>query len=314
MLLTRVRRNILRLYAQKLIFMFVDAIDRVDPFTRPLHSIVRLYGHDEVVPGSATLFFVNEDGCAVTCKHVAELVMQADTIYQNFLNFQGERRAVAREKDAPRRIAQLEERFKLRADTLIRVRNSFVGCVDSFRDVSIDMHPTQDLAILRFNGYNRLLYTGHATFLRDTTRVKPGRSLCRLGYPFPEFTNYRYNPTTDDIEWTTEGRIASPRFPIDGILTRLLSDSNGIMGIEMSTPGLRGQSGGPVFDTNGLIYGMQSATRHLHLGFDIENREVMVNNRRTKVSNYPFLNVGQCVHVDIIKAFLRERKVRFYEG
>ena len=294
--------------------MFVDAIDRVDPFTRPLHSIVRLYGHDEVIPGSATLFFVNEDGCAITCKHVAELVTQADGIYQNFLNFQGERRAILREKDAAQRINKLEERFKLRSDTLIRVRNSFVSCVDSFREVTIDMHPTQDLAILRFKGYNRPLYRGYAQFLRDTSRVKPGRSLCRLGYPFPEFTNYRYNKNSDDIEWTTEGRITTPRFPIDGIITRLLSDSSGITGIEMSTPGLRGQSGGPVFDTNGLIYGMQSATRHLHLGFDIENRDVLVNNRRTRVSNYPFLNVGQCVHVDVIKAFLRERNVAFHEG
>ncbi|RYC67962.1 trypsin-like peptidase domain-containing protein [Spirosoma sordidisoli] len=294
--------------------MFVDAIDRVDPFTRPLHSIVRLYGHDEVIPGTATLFFVNEYGCAVTCKHVAELVAKADTIYHNYLNFQGERRSVLRERDAAQRISQLEEKFKLQSDTIIRVRNSFVGCVDLFSEVTIEMHPTQDLALLRFKGYNRLLYQSHATFLQDTSRVKPGRSLCRLGYPFPEFTNYRYNAGSDDIEWTAEGKVTSPRFPIDGIVTRLLSDSSGIVGIEMSTPGLRGQSGGPLFDTNGLIYGMQSATRHLHLGFDIEDREVMVNGRRSRVSNYPFLNVGQCVHVDVIKAFLRERGVPFYEA
>lgn len=294
--------------------MFVDALERVDPFTRPLHSIVRLYGHDEIVPGSATLFFVNEEGCAVTCKHVAELVARADTIHQNYRNFQGARRDVLREKNAAQRISALEQQFKLQSDTIIRVRNSFVSCVDQYQELTIDMHPTQDLAILRFNGFGRALYRSCATFLRDTSRVKPGRSLCRLGYPFPEFTNFRYNPAADDIEWTTEGRIASPRFPIDGIITRLLSDNGSITGIEMSTPGLRGQSGGPLFDTNGLIYGMQSATRHLHLGFDIEDREVLVNGRRSRVSNYPFLNVGQCVHVDVIKAFLKERGVKFYEG
>lgn len=294
--------------------MFVDAIERVDPFTRPLHSIVRLYGHDEIVPGSATLFFVNEEGCAITCKHVAELVAQADKIHQNFLKFQGERRAALREKDAAQRINKLEDRFRLRSDTIIRVRNSFVGCVDTYTAVNIDMHPTHDLAILRFKGYNRILYRSHATFVADSSRAKPGRSLCRLGYPFPEFTNYRYNQERDDIEWIADGRISSPRFPIDGIITRLLSDTNGIMGIEMSSPGLRGQSGGPLFDTKGLIYGMQSATRHLHLGFDIEDREVLVNGRRSRVSNYPFLNVGQCVHVDVIKAFLRERGVNFFEA
>ena len=296
--------------------MFVDAIDRVDAFTRPLHSIVRLYGHDEIIPGTATLFFVNEEGCAITCKHVADLIVQADFIQQNYRNFKGARRNVLREKNAAHLITQLENQFKLSSDTIIRVRNSFIGCVDQYQKLSIDTHPTQDLALLRFEGYNRLLYRSYATFLGDSTLVKPGRSLCRLGYPFPEFTNFRYNdsPTVDDIEWTTTGRNTSPRFPIDGIVTRLLSENNEITGIEMSTPGLRGQSGGPLFDTKGLIYGMQSATRHLHLGFDIEDREVMVNGRKSRVSNYPFLNVGQCVHVDVIKAFLREKEVKFYEG
>ncbi len=294
--------------------MFVDAIDRVDAFTRPLHSIVRLYGHDEIVPGTATLFFVNQEACAITCKHVAELIAQADTIYQNYRNFQGARRDVLREKDAAHRITQLENQFKLSADTIIQVRNNFISCVDQYQKLTIDLHPTQDLALLRFEGYGRPLYRSYATFLGDSSLVKPGRSLCRLGYPFPEFSNFRYNPSVDDIEWTTTGRVTSPRFPIDGIVTRLLSESNGIKGIEMSTPGLRGQSGGPLFDPKGLIYGMQSATRHLHMGFDIEDREVLVNGRKSRVSNYPFLNVGQCVHVDVIKAFLREKGVVFYEG
>lgn len=294
--------------------MFVDAIERVDSFTRPMHSIVRLYGHSEIVPGTATLFFVNQEGCAITCKHVAELIAQSDPIYYNYREFQGARRDVLREQNAAHLISKLEVKFKLSADTIIRVRNNFIGCVDQFQKLTIDKHPTQDLALLRFEGFNRILYRSHATFLGDSSRVKPGRSLCRLGYPFPEFTNFRYNSATDDIEWTTTGRVTSPSFPIDGIVTRLMADANTINGIEMSTPGLRGQSGGPLFDMNGLIYGMQSATRHLHLGFDIVDHEVLVNGRKSRVSNYPFLNVGQCVHVDVIKAFLREKGVPFTEG
>ncbi len=294
--------------------MFVDAIERVDLFTRPLHSIVRLYGHDVVVPGTATLFFVNQEGCAVTCKHVADLIAQADSIFHNYRQFQGARQAVLRDKNAKHLISQLETRHKLSVDTIIRVLNSFVGCVDQFQQLHIDRHPTQDLALLRFEGYNRILYKSHATFLSDTNRIKPGRSLCRLGYPFPEFTNFRYNSALDDIEWISTGRATSPSFPIDGIVTRLSGDGNAISGVELSTPGLRGQSGGPLFDTSGLIYGMQSATSHLHLGFDIEDHEVLINGRKRRVSNYPFLNVGRCVHVDVIKAFLREKGVTFYEG
>ncbi|GAB3950615.1 hypothetical protein GCM10028805_29040 [Spirosoma harenae] len=294
--------------------MFVDAIERVDLFTRPLHSIIRLYGHDGIVPGTATLFFVNREGCAITCKHVADLVAQADSIFHNYREFQGARKGVLREKNATYLISQLEAKYKLSLDTIIRIRNNFVGCVDQFKRLSIERHPTQDLAILRFEGYNRLLYSSHATFLGDSSRIKPGRSLCRLGYPFPEFTNFRFNPAVDDIEWDVVGRTTSPSFPIDGIVTRLSIDNGNVLGIEMSTPGLRGQSGGPLFDTNGLIYGMQSATSHLHLGFDIEDHEVLVNGRKRRVSNYPFLNVGRCVHVDVIKSFLREKGVKFYEA
>lgn len=294
--------------------MYVDAIERVDFFTRPLHSIVRLYGHDAIVPGTATIFFVNQEACAITCKHVAELIDQAETIHHNYLEFKGARRDVLREKNASQRISQLEQAFKLSADTIIQVRNNFVNCFERYQKPIIDFHPTQDLALLRFENYGRLLYRTHATFLGDSSLIKSGRSLCRLGYPFPEFTNFRYNTSTDDIEWTTSGRNTSPRFPIDGIVTRLLQENGEITGIEMSTPGLRGQSGGPLFDPKGLIYGMQSSTRHLHMGFDIEDREVLVNGRKSRVSNYPFLNVGQCIHVDIIKTFLRQKGVTFYEG
>ncbi|GAA4451996.1 hypothetical protein GCM10023189_14670 [Nibrella saemangeumensis] len=298
--------------------MFVDAIERVDLFTRPIHSIIRMYGHSEILPGSATLFFVNEQGCAVTCKHVADLISTAEDIYKHYRNFLAERHPFQRLTNYGQHLQRLEEKYQLRAETMIRIRNNFLNCVDQFAELLIDAHPTQDLAILRFKGYNRILYRSYATFLRDSSRIKSGRSLCRLGYPFPEFTNYRYNKETDDIEWTSEGRVHSPRFPIDGIVTRLMSDTNGsrtgeITGIELSTPGLRGQSGAPLFDVNGTVYGMQSATRHLHLGFDIEDRDVIVNGRKTRVSNYPFLNVGQCVHVDVIKQFLREKGVKYYE-
>ena len=81
----------------------------------------------------------------------------------------------------------------------------------------------------------------------------------------------------------------------------------------MSTPGLRGQSGGPLFDTNGIIYGMQSSTRHLHLGFDIENFEIAAGTQSKKITNTPFLHVGQCIHPEIIKEFLIQHQVPFSE-
>ncbi|WP_247232780.1 trypsin-like peptidase domain-containing protein [Telluribacter sp. SYSU D00476] len=294
--------------------MFVTAIEKVDQFTRPIHFIARYYGGADIIPATATLFFVNEEGCAVTCRHVAEQLLQADAMYANYLKFKSELRKYERDRAVDVHRKRLEEQYRITSDTPIRLRSNFVNGVSGFKSFTIHLHPTQDLAIIQFREYDTRHYQGYAHFLRDGRQVKQGKYLCRLGYPFPEFTNYRFNQALDDIEWTHEGRINTPSFPVDGIVTRHIGEASGITGIEMSTPGLRGQSGGPLFDRAGVIYGMQSATRHLHLGFDQINREVITDGVRRRVSNYPFMNVGQCVHVDVIKSFLREKDIKFYEA
>jgi hypothetical protein len=151
--------------------------------------------------------------------------------------------------------------------------------------------------------------------LADETKIKQGKYLCRLGFPFSEFNNYLYNQGTDDIEWTQTGLQVSPIFPLEGMITRFLGDPEyGLMGIEMSTPGLRGQSGGPLFDDQGIVYGMQFSTKHLHLGFDLVDKEIMTEQGLKKVSDYSFLHLGQCIHISVIKAFLKLHNVSFTEG
>ena len=44
--------------------MFVKAIEAVDSFTKPIHTIARTYG-GLISPGTSTLFFVNENGVKV---------------------------------------------------------------------------------------------------------------------------------------------------------------------------------------------------------------------------------------------------------
>ena len=296
--------------------MFVNAIEKVDRYTRPIHFITRFYGGGEILPGSATMFFVNESGCAVTCKHVAEPIIQDAAIYDHFLKFKAETRRFEKDKNYPLHRKRLEEKYQFTQDSVVRIRPNFLNSVREETNLTIHLHPVHDLAVLQFEGFGVAHYHSHAVFLRDGGSIRQGRSLCRLGYPFPEFNNYRYNKNLDDIEWTSEGRQSSPSFPIDGIVTRQIGDpaTERVVGIELSTPGLRGQSGGPLFDKDGIVYGMQSATRHLHLGFDQINKEVSIGAKKQRVSNYPFLNVGQCVHVDVIKQFLREKGIKFYEA
>ena len=292
--------------------MFVEAVERVSAYTRAVHSIYKQYGSSDIRKGCATLFFVNETGAAVTCRHVVDMLLSN---IDNYLAFKAE--VVATQKlpnFEKQHLPRLKSQFGINSETLTAIRHSFVSGVDNSEYV-FAQHPTEDLAILQFKNFKNKYYTGHAVFLKDTQAIKQGKSLCRLGFPFPEFTNYQNSTTTDDVEWTTEGQIATPIFPMDGIVTRHIANSEGhITGIELSTPGLRGQSGGPLFDTTGLVYGMQSSTKHLHLGFDLIGEEITLNGRPTKVTDYQFMNVGQCVHAQVIKKYLDDCQIKYYQA
>jgi hypothetical protein len=294
--------------------MFESAIEKAHQFTRPLHTISRTYG-GLVLPGTSTFFFVNDNGVAITCKHVLDLIPTSDKVNQTYQQFKAERAKIPNDGRGKKLLQGLEMKYKYQSDTTIQLKNNFLNSFDKIDQIICHAHPTLDLAILEFKGFNKTFYEGHAQFLKDTSSIKTGKYLCRIGYPFPEFSNFRHNPDNDDIEWTNTGNPNSPVFPIDGIVTRFVGDAttNSVIGIEMSTPGLRGQSGGPLFDTEGRVYGMQFATNHLHLGFDMKDQEMFVNGKKTKISNSPFLHVGLCVHADRIKDFLRQHNISFSE-
>jgi len=295
--------------------MFESAIENALKFTRPMHSISRTYG-GLISPGTSTFFFVNNKGIAITCKHVLDLIPGAEKLNQTFAKFKEERSKLVHDHKFKRNLQGLELKYKYSSETTVQLKHNFLNSFDKIDEIVGHAHPTLDLAILEFKGFNKIFYTGHASFLKQSSKIKQGNYLCRIGFPFPEFNNFSHNPDADDIEWTNTGNPDSPSFPIDGIVTRFVAGqaAGEIMGIEMSTPGLRGQSGGPLFDTDGNIYGMQFATNHLHMGFDIKDKEIIHDGKKSKVSNYPFLNVGLCIHVDRIKDFLNEHKIEFTES
>ena len=85
------------------------------------------------------------------------------------------------------------------------------------------------------------------------------------------------------------------------------------MGLNSARPGLRGQSGGPAFDSNGHVWGMQTATNHLDLDFDVD-MNVLRNGKSRHVRDSAFLHVGHCIHVNVLKQFMRDNGVRFQEA
>ncbi|MBI2839450.1 MAG: trypsin-like peptidase domain-containing protein [Acidobacteria bacterium] len=294
--------------------MYVDAIEKAAQFTRPIFFISRTYGSAIVQPGAATIFFVNADGWAVTCGHVADQIMATDHINERYRLFKGELGAYADGKKAKQVRRELERKYHLDRRELAQMKVKFVDCLDSFQTLTMQRHKTYDIALLKFEGFEKLLCTEFPVFAPDSGSLKPGKSLCRLGFPFVEFTDFGYDPDRDEIEWTQTGQHTTPRFPIEGMVTRhLIGQGAELIGFEMSTPGLRGQSGGPAFDSQGRVWGIQSMTGHLDLDFDVD-QQVRRQGLPKRVQDSAFLHVGGCVHIQIIKEFMRSLNVTFVEG
>ena len=115
----------------------------------------------------------------------------------------------------------------------------------------------------------------------------------------------------DSARLTIEHRDLA-RLGIRRAVAHVADDAGNVIGFELSTPGLRGQSGGPVFDSEGKVWGTQSQTIHLDLDFDVD-QQVMRGGLPRRVQDSAFLHVGHCVHVDVLKSFMRAHNVRFNE-
>ena len=294
--------------------MFEQAIEIAAAFTRPIHSIRRNYESTIIQPAAATLFFVNSEGWALTCRHVAGQIRAADQLLAKRQSFEKELTAQLGQKKKRQILRELERKYEYSKHTLFELYNNFVNCVEGRLDAEIMLHSDLDVALIHFRNFTRLACHSFPIFAADGSDLKQGKFLCRLGFPFAEFSNFEYDSKADRIRWTTTGRMETPRFPIEGMVTRHLVDAeNKVIGFEMSTPGLKGQSGGPAFDSEGRVWGMQAATAHLDLDFDVD-QEVLRNGLKKRVKDSPFLHVGHCVHVNVLKSFMAQHGVQFQEG
>jgi hypothetical protein len=181
---------------------------------------------------------------------------------------------------------------------------------DGWNITDIRVLPQADLAIGRIIPFNPGDVLEYPTLKDPEKDLIPGTSLCKLGFPFhqPEST---FDESTGAFI-LAPGVVPVPRFPIEGIYTRDLEagfSPDGkykIMFLETSSPGLRGQSGGPIFDTRGTLWAIQIQTNHLDLGF---NPRIQRNGK--SIEEYQFLNVGIGVHPQTLIAFLKDNGISF---
>jgi S1-C subfamily serine protease len=204
--------------------------------------------------------------------------------------------------------SEIESKYKYKPGVPVQLKNQFYGVFKGIPSgIKVIFHKTLDLALVKIEGDVEMLASEYPLF--SETEVEVGLMLCKLGYPFSEYTCVAYDETADDILFTQTGKLNSPYFPLDGMVTRKIGNGEKVIGFEMSTPGIKGQSGGPVFDEQGVVYGMQSGTKSHDLDLRMK-KSIQTMDGPIDHTTYAFLNVGVVISsIEIIK-FLQENNVK----
>jgi hypothetical protein len=270
--------------------MFAEAYKVASQYTFPILVSSRFYD-GTVESGVGSFVIINSDGWFVTAAHILAGLQTHNLHLEQIKQFNNSTLTADTNVPDPKWITNHSLWFG--ADQhIVRI---FHVLADN------------DLAIGQIENYNSAFVKQYPVF-KNPNMIIPGTSLCKLGFPFYDMkasfdnNSFRFDPSVFPI----------PMFPMDGMMTRNLLTGKSPDGLydykwlETTSPGLKGQSGGPTFDKEGKIWGIQSQTRHMPLGFSPK-----IQRGTTEVEENQFLNVGWGVHVETIIKFLQFHKVRF---
>ncbi len=291
--------------------MFAAACARARLFTRPIVISSR---RQDGACGTAIGAFVviNTNGWCVTAWHILQESEKLNGAANAFQEAERQKAVIYTDRDLDkkergRRLKALP-RFEAQSATNASTWFSW----DQARGHEIAAIPPVDLAFFRLLEFDPSWIAEYPHFKDPTKPMEQGRSLCRIGYPFHSITPV-FHPDQNNFELPA-GSVPLPLFPIDGLFTRHVNvqpvpvpaPPYPLRLLETSSPGLRGQSGGPVFDTTGAIWGIQSRTMHFPLGFSPP-----VPDGKPNEKEHQFLNVGWAVHVETLIGAMQELKIDF---
>ena len=296
--------------------MFARAYAIASSFTLPVVISSR---SDKGVCNSAigACVIINREGWILTSAHLIQEIQRQQESVQKHQTYDGDIRQLERDM-----VADKEFRRNIKVRTFNRPRKGSIQNHSVWwgRD-GAQLHdatvtPAADLALGRLAPFDPDTVAHYPVFKKPGPHYTPGRSLCKLGFPFHQIT-----PTFDEQQNAfvlPQGAVPLPLFPIEGMFTRVVvtpmpgSDEREIgKFIETSSPGLVGQSGGPIVDTEGVVWALQSHTRHYPLGFSppIPGQHQGRQHTGSQQKEHQFLNVGLGVHVEPILQLLQSREV-----
>ncbi len=287
--------------------MFAKALKSVSIYTHPVIISTRLY-NGEVGGSCATFIILNEEGWILTSAHVLNVFLNSQKDETARLKYEKEKAAI--ESNSSLDTKQKKKRLKLLIPNKHWITNSsYWWLKDGVTIKEFILDGMTDLAVGKLKPFDSKSTSIYPTFKNPKEELLVGTSLCRLGFPFHEVrATFDENKNSFQI---ASGVLPMPRFPIEGIHTRVAifvdeKSKRKVKFIETSSPGLRGQSGGPIFDIFGNIWGLQSKTISLALGL---SPKVKHGNKETEENQV--LNVGLGTHVEEIVRFLTDKKIKF---
>lgn len=289
--------------------MFAKACAITRHFTRPVVvSSQRVDG--QCGAGIGSFVVINPEGWAVSAWHILEEAQRQAKHAGAYQKSESDRAAIYADPTLNKhtRSTNLRALPKFSDDSV--ARTSAWWSWDPVRVEEIAAVPMVDLVIFRLQNFDPAWVNTYPTFKDPSKNFDPGTSLCRIGFPFHEITPV-FQPATNNFQLPA-GSLPLPIFPNEGIFTRVVEvippspPPFPLQLIETSSPGLKGQSGGPIFDVQGSIWGIQSKTRHYPLGFSPP-----VPGGKPHEKEHQFLNVGWGIHTETIVKALSARGIAF---
>ena len=287
--------------------MFSSAYEIARKFTQPRIIAFRFYD-GTVESGLGSFVVINDEGWIVTAAHNLE-VSFAYTQHQKELKEYEEKIEKINQNNSLKAsqkasmIKKLKPNGKWITDFMIWFGCDGVGTQESY------IYGENDVAFIRIDK-NHLQGFSDLPKFRNPKDFKPGTSLCKLGFPFCP-VNATFNLQSKQFEFPPT-LLPVPMFPIEGIYTRNLNGGKTKDGkldieyLETSSPGLKGQSGGPIFDQQGAVLAIQSKNVTIPLGF---KGEVEVNKK--KIEENQFINVGIGVHGKTLTDLMKLHKIPY---
>lgn len=286
--------------------MFTKAYKITSEYTQPLIVAYRFYD-GSVESGLGTYIILNDEGWLMTVAHN----FNADFAFQQH---QVEIKQFQEKVKAINEDGKMNSKLKHKALSLLKPNKKWITAFSiwfSGFTVPIEeshVYGEHDLVFIKVPAdFIKDLKT-FPTF-KDPANFEYAKSLCKLGYPFYP-VNATFNTDSNLFELPPT-LLPIPRFPIEGIYTRDMIIGKSADGqrdvtlLETSSPGLKGQSGGPIFDSEGNIWAVQSSTETIQLGF---KGEVELNGK--KVEENQFINIGRGVHGKNIVDLLNKHNIK----